>query len=78
MTKSVTGNRRYIQFSPNLDMNVILKRPVFVGSFCLIPRQESFAFFCSKLGPNLSDMKVRTFVKKHCILESNLGPFAGF
>ena len=31
-------------------------------------------FICSKLGQNLSEMEVRTFVDT----ESNLGPFAGF
>ena len=41
------------------------------------PVGRVLGFFCSQLWPNLSD-KVRASVKIHCILESNLGPFAGF
>ena len=45
-----------------------------VGEFCFV------SFFCSKLWPNLSEKSGHLSVtgKIHCILESNLGPFAGF
>ena len=41
-----------------------------------LPTGRGGTFICSKLGQNLSEMEVRTFICKDT--ESNLGPFAGF